>query len=214
MSALLLAVVFVSWLGLWGPVNLEKLKEWQPLLAALVALGAGSLAYRGAMAKVNLDREESERKRSSERLGLFLRLRASLERVSFEAERKVKLIESDVPGKFVSTLALSVHQLAVYTPSELTDAWNRIDAIPAGIIADIDTLRTLLPLIASELERFSGNTWNIEFPHAKFEQYFTRRPDDYLVLHARRCKAIHFSCNNIIEQLDMIIPRLRRFEFE
>jgi hypothetical protein len=180
MSALLLAVVFVAWLGLWGPINLDRLKEWQPLMAALVALGAGSLAYRGAMAKVNLDREESQRKRSSERLGLFLRLRASLERVSFSAEKKVRLIESDVPGRYVSTLTLSADQLTVSTPPELTDAWNRIDVIPAEILKNIETLRNLLPLVDTELQRFSGQTWKIEFPHAQFEQYFIRRPDDYL----------------------------------
>jgi hypothetical protein len=212
MSALLLAAVFVAWLGLWGPVNLEKLKDWQPLMAALVALGAGSLAYRGAMAKVNLDREESERKRTSERLGLFLRLRASLERVSFDAEKKVRLIEHDIPGKYVSTLTITADQLAVYTPLELTDAWNRIDVIPSRIIENIETLRTLLPLIASELERFSGKEWTIQFPHAQFEQYYVRRPDDYLVLHARRCKSIEHSCESIIREIDEIIPRLRRFE--
>jgi hypothetical protein len=38
-----------------------KLKEWQTLLAACVALIAGSLAYYGAMAKVEFDREIAAR---------------------------------------------------------------------------------------------------------------------------------------------------------
>lgn len=34
-----------------------KLKDWQPLMAACIALIGGALAYRGAMAKVELDRQ-------------------------------------------------------------------------------------------------------------------------------------------------------------
>ena len=47
------------------------LKEWQPLIAALIALAGGSLAYRAAMAKVYADEEREERNLSRERLGLY-----------------------------------------------------------------------------------------------------------------------------------------------
>ena len=74
MAALLLSTLIVVSLSLWGPLNLEKLKDWQPLMASIIApiiaLRAATLAYRGAMAKVNHDREEAERRRNSERLGL------------------------------------------------------------------------------------------------------------------------------------------------
>jgi hypothetical protein len=33
-----------------------SLQAWQPLMAAIIALGGGALAFRGAMAKVELDR--------------------------------------------------------------------------------------------------------------------------------------------------------------
>jgi hypothetical protein len=72
----MLCTLIVVWLGLWGPLlDLEKLRDCQPLMASIVAptiaLGAATLAYHSAMAKVYHDREEAERRRNSERLGLF-----------------------------------------------------------------------------------------------------------------------------------------------
>jgi len=150
------STILVVWLGLWGPVDLEKLKGWQPLMAALIALGAGTLAYRGAIAKVNLDREEAERKRNGERLGMFVRFRTSLERVHLEAVRCIDLIENNRPHTLVQSVTLTAQNLIIYVPPELEEAWNRIDVFPAHLVESIESLRRLLPLIASELEKFSG----------------------------------------------------------
>jgi len=46
-----------------APFNFVSLKDWQPLIAAMVALLAAALAYSGAMAKVNFDREEAKNQR-------------------------------------------------------------------------------------------------------------------------------------------------------
>ena len=45
-----------------------SLKEWQPLMASFVALGAASLAYKAAMAKVDYDRARELRELSRKRL--------------------------------------------------------------------------------------------------------------------------------------------------
>jgi hypothetical protein len=66
MAALMLSALIAIWLGLWGPIDVQKLKDWQPLMASIIAFGAATLVYRGAMAKVNLDREEAERQRNRE----------------------------------------------------------------------------------------------------------------------------------------------------
>ena len=55
-----------------------KLKDWQPLMAAIIALGAGTLAYRGAVAKVDFDREKEQRDTERKKIGLYLRLRHAL----------------------------------------------------------------------------------------------------------------------------------------
>src|SRR5690242_51387 len=50
-----------------------SLKDWQPLIAALIALGAASLAYQASMAKVNDDRTTRDRDIRRQRLGVYLR---------------------------------------------------------------------------------------------------------------------------------------------
>jgi hypothetical protein len=67
-SLLIFSAALVAWLGLFGPTNTTKWKDWQPLLAAIIALGGASIVYRGAMlayrasmAKVDLDRRLSDR---------------------------------------------------------------------------------------------------------------------------------------------------------
>jgi len=60
----------------------DVLKDFQPMIAALVALAAASLAYRGAMAKVELDREMAARQRAKDRLGLLLRFTSQLRRMA------------------------------------------------------------------------------------------------------------------------------------
>src|SRR6266481_3571317 len=93
-AALLLAATLVVWLGISRPIGVsyEVVKDFQPLMSAMIALAAGTLAYWGAMAKVNLDKAEFDRRRKSEQLGLLLRLRAAVDRVSEEAGAKVKLL--------------------------------------------------------------------------------------------------------------------------
>jgi hypothetical protein len=64
----------------------DVLKDFQPLIAALVALIAASLAYRGANAKVNFDREIAKRQHTKERLGLYIRLISQLKKLAFDAD--------------------------------------------------------------------------------------------------------------------------------
>jgi hypothetical protein len=57
------------------------LKDFQPLIASLVALLAATLAYQGAMAKVNLDRELNKREQMVRKLSLQVQFQAQLKRL-------------------------------------------------------------------------------------------------------------------------------------
>ena len=78
MSALMLVAVLTVWLGIAGPIDLTKLKEWQPLIGACIAVGAAFIAYRAAMAKVDFDREIHLRTARQRNFGVYLRLDAAL----------------------------------------------------------------------------------------------------------------------------------------
>jgi 4-hydroxybenzoate polyprenyltransferase len=71
-SLLIFSVVLVSAISV-DPKGFA-LRDWQPLIAAFVALGAAALAYNGAMAKVQFDREGSLRTDNRKRLGLYLKV--------------------------------------------------------------------------------------------------------------------------------------------
>jgi hypothetical protein len=61
-AALMLSAVIVSAVAIKGPIPIpyEVVKDFQPLIAAAVALCAAALAYSGAKAKVNFDRSIHE----------------------------------------------------------------------------------------------------------------------------------------------------------
>ncbi|MDE5456301.1 hypothetical protein GWE18_26430 [Bradyrhizobium sp. CSA112] len=55
----MLTALLAAWMSLAGPPNL---KDWQTLIASCIALIGGTLAYKGAMAKVDFDRETHEKR--------------------------------------------------------------------------------------------------------------------------------------------------------
>ena len=72
MSALMLTATAVAVVSITGAPKIpyDVVKDFQPTIAALVALSAATLAYFAAMAKVTLDRENADRQWSKERIGL------------------------------------------------------------------------------------------------------------------------------------------------
>jgi hypothetical protein len=216
LAALCVSAMLAAWLGLWG--NLAALREWQTLMAAIIApsiaLLAASIAYKGAMAKVGLDREEAERRRNSEQLGLFLRLRASLKQTLQEAGELVELIRRHVrhfgPGEIPTNSLVPLETLKVFVPRELEEAWDHIHLIPPPIISNIEGLRRLLTLVDGDLKQFdSAQTWRISFLGADPDGSYIGRPDKYLELHAKRCDVILVHCEKIVEVLDRAIPVLQ-----
>lgn len=82
---LFFSAILTVWLGIFGPANTTTLKEWQPLMASILAIGGALIVYRGAklaytaaMAKVGLDREVHAREPARLTLGVCLRLEFSL----------------------------------------------------------------------------------------------------------------------------------------
>ncbi|SRR5229473_2932504 len=77
----------------------DILKDFQPALAAAIALAAATLAYRGAMAKVEFDRRSSERERIRHKLGLYMRLRYRASRVKWIADNFQEEVQKQLADK-------------------------------------------------------------------------------------------------------------------
>lgn len=117
------------------------LSKWQPLAAALIALGGGILAYSGAMAKVELDRKSAERAVGSRKLGVFLRLQASLRKMIIDVERVRNTVglpftytDGTLPESFFD-------QLRFYVPPEFEEVWSALELFPPKLIDSFFVLR-------------------------------------------------------------------------
>jgi hypothetical protein len=143
---IVLILMIVTWLGLWGPINLAELQNWQTLMTGLMALVAAGIAYRGATAKVRHDREVVEAENKRRKLALFLKIEFAFRQLSEKAHDKDAVITFppiDVDQE------ISSKQLSVAEPPELEEAWTYLDLFPRESIAEIRNVRNCLRSLAA-----------------------------------------------------------------
>jgi len=158
---LLFTTVFTVWLGILGPVNLGALKEWQTLMAAMVALVAASIAYRGAMAKVYLDRELAERKNAQEKLSLYLKLGFALTELSAQADIIQKKTAWTIGYR---KPPVEKEEMEIREPPEVAEAWDKLEALPVETIAAINIVRSSIRACAATLNKHPPKTaWPVDF---------------------------------------------------
>jgi hypothetical protein len=121
----------------------DVLKDFQPIIAALVALLAASLAYRGAMAKVKFD----ERLQEGKRLGLYLRLRSQLAALSFTISSVMENHDEIPKGRPMERRRGAV-DIDVHRFDEVEDAWKQIDQFPSECVIPLDQVRWRLKELA------------------------------------------------------------------
>jgi hypothetical protein len=157
-SLLLFAVIFLVWL-VSGRPGWVALHEWQTLMASFVALGAASLAYKAAMAKVEFDRQVHQRNEIRSTLGLCLRLDFDLDVLRHEAEIR----RNEIPDRFNWTKDKEYQAVwfAMKEPDALVEAWNHLDNFPPWIAEGLSAIRAHL----YDLYRMTGllgeTTWNL-----------------------------------------------------
>jgi hypothetical protein len=136
----------------------DVLKDFQPMIAALVALAAASLAYRGAMAKVELDREMAARQRAKDRLGLLLRFTSQLRRMKSETERNANSIKTMVETAarenarridYWGKADFSLEQFG-----EIDRAWDQLELLPSEAFELLEKLREDLLFMTSVNNQF------------------------------------------------------------
>jgi hypothetical protein len=202
-SALLLATILTAWLGLWGPIDVGKLKDWQTIMAAGIALVAGSLAYKGAMAKVDFDREIAERERISKKLGIFFRLLSVIKTLDEEASHAVEEIR-EFSRSFIASKRLTHFTLMLPDVAELIEAWDKIDMFPEEAIDGIYLLRNVLPRMKEELAKEAPNGQDIVAPT-------TTQTDMFLRAYRSACEEIISAIAGIKAAIELEISRARRF---
>jgi len=107
-----------------------QLKEWQPIMAAVIALGAATLAYFGAMAKVKQDREFVDWAEDRRKLGLCLQLQLAAENLAEITDEMLRDFEKSSP-----------FNLSVSEPPEILKAWDNLDALPNEAVRPLNMIR-------------------------------------------------------------------------
>jgi len=121
----------------------ELAKDFQPTVAAIVALTAAIFAYRGVAQRISYDKEVAEITRLRARISLctrlMLRTRPFVRQAQFLADQ-LKKQEVSVALKEIDD------QLTRWpkAPAELDEAWQHVDAIPVEAIDALDAFRDQL----------------------------------------------------------------------
>jgi len=114
------------------------LKDWQPLMAACLALFGGTLAYQGAMSKVNWDRELANREVKWRANGVVVRLQVSLLLLRKHAQSAQEHIKKN-PTRKISGMPLNGlgHPIGI----DIEEAWTNLHLFPRDIAFKIANMR-------------------------------------------------------------------------
>jgi hypothetical protein len=143
---IVLILMIVTWLDLWGPINLAELQKWQTLMTGFMALVAAGIAYWGATAKVRHDREVVEAENKRRKLALFLKIEFAFRQLSEKAHEKDAVITFPPIDE---DQEIGSKQLSVAEPPELEEAWTYLDLFPRELIAEIRNVRNCLRGLAA-----------------------------------------------------------------
>jgi hypothetical protein len=141
----MLSALVAVWLGIAGPIDLSRLKEWQTLLAAIIApsiaFGAAIVAYNAAMAKVSFDRKVHEETVQRQWRGLLLRLRFALEHFIKHGEALSDMVklQAGTAGEITVTAKMLV---MTSTPFELEEAWKDLGLFDESLAKEIAEIKT------------------------------------------------------------------------
>jgi len=116
------------------------LSKWQPLAAALIALGGGLLAYRGAMLKLRQDEAERRREFLRRQLALYLKLELALRMFQPEAQEN----EAAISFRAADGEHVLAGDLRLKEPPEISEAWDNLDVFPRRLIREIASIRSCI----------------------------------------------------------------------
>lgn len=188
-SFLILTAVLAAWLSISGPPNL---KEWQTLIASVIALVGGTLAYRGAMAKVGLDRELHDRQVSRETTAVMLRLAFATEMFEREVETAVGWM---TPLGLFQDIHVKAKDLKIEAPPEFAEAWASLELLPRHAMLALLTIRYELRVIDLAYRELAGH-----------EVYQFNRSNEAII--ARDVVAFRNRCTTLVPACGALRQRL------
>jgi hypothetical protein len=192
------AIVLILALVIVGSRDDFHLKEWQPLMAAFVALGGGTLAYMGAMAKVNADSDRDRRDMDRRKIGIYLRLLYPIEKMNVRAED----VRKALTGYRLTARKFPPSAIRIAMPEEIEEAWKNLELFPVEVAVALDIIRTDLPRAIRLLDTFPENTI-IEIGNMGVMYSDALRP------YVDTCERVEAATGKLIASLGLQVVRIR-----
>ncbi|EJN10642.1 hypothetical protein PMI42_06050 [Bradyrhizobium sp. YR681] len=126
------------------------LRDFQPTLAAIIALGAAALAYYAATQKIRHDKKVADRELALRRLGVYMRTQSDAELVEMIA-RTLKpqaktlhayLLRPDQRSADDPTIESTLKKWRL--TSDMNETWQNLHLFPAPIARRVNGLRRSL----------------------------------------------------------------------
>jgi len=166
------------------------LKDWQTFMSAILALAGGTMAYKGAMAKVYFDRDKERRELNRQKIGILLRLRFASGKLGRRAEDVHKALSRQGSKRTVMSYAIRLDE-----PPEIEEAWHQMALLPIEAGIQLDVIRTEMPLMKRALDTFApDDPIQIGFLGVSY--------GDPLYPYSESCRTVHFCCEKLTRLLN------------
>jgi len=140
---IILILMIVTWLDLWGPIDLTKLEHWQTLLTGILAIFAACIAYAGTTSTARFYREKDRSELNRKKLGLYLRFKFGVRRMVIEAKRHRTLMNHPYHGGNMR-YDIRVDDLRFGGFEEFDEAWTNLNLLPQTVSSNLDQIRDVL----------------------------------------------------------------------
>jgi hypothetical protein len=188
--------IIMDWIRAFFAIHLpyDVAKDFQPIVAALIALLAARFAYRAAMARVRFD----ERLQDGKRLGLYLRLKSQVSELLYRARKIAEtlkpLVEDAARRRELEVGWDSAYDIDAHRFDEVVEAWKQIDQFPTDCVRLIDRIRFHLARLDKTADEYRDEAPGEHFPST------TYRID---------AEAIDIVCRALLGELDKAIKGIQ-----
>jgi hypothetical protein len=194
----LLTVAVVVAIAIARDPNGFSLKDWQTITASFVALGAATLAYSAAMAKVAFDERTAKEAERRKTLGIFLRFDFAVDVLKYEAEYRLKEVEP--PASSSENNIAVVDEFAFSEMPEIKEAWGNLDYFPVVLSRAFYLVQNDLYNVAEFKKDHAGESYSLVYGMTEHEDVGVLR--DVL-------KDLHQNCESAVKLVRAEIVTIR-----
>jgi hypothetical protein len=158
-SLLIFSVILVTAISI-DPKGFS-LQEWQPIMAAVLALGGAGIIYRGAtlaynaaMSRLDFDREINHRDSRRKARGILLRASFGAHVIGNDTKDFAEQLSD--PPLYGGEKIINAGMIKLRAVSEIDGVWNNLDLFPPKITNPINNLRIAIFNIEEACQRLGS----------------------------------------------------------